>query len=48
MTPDYDVTTFDTWRLKAEEDLTAASILAEHGGPAATICFFASKWRRSI
>ena len=39
MTPDYDVTTFDTWRLKAEEDFTAASILAEHGGPAATICF---------
>jgi len=39
MTPDYDVTTFETWRLKAEEDFTAASILAEHGGPAATICF---------
>jgi len=39
MTPDYDVTTFETWRLKAEEDLTAASILTEHGGPAATICF---------
>jgi len=33
------VTTFETWRLKAEEDFTAASILAEHGGPAATICF---------
>lgn len=39
MTPDCDVTTFETWRLKAEEDFTAASILAEHGGPAATICF---------
>jgi HEPN domain len=39
MTPDYDVTMFETWRLKAEEDFTAASILAEHGGPAATICF---------
>jgi HEPN domain-containing protein len=39
MTPDYDVTTFETWRLKTEEDFTAASILAEHGGPAATICF---------
>jgi HEPN domain-containing protein len=39
MTPDYDVTTFETWRLKAEEDFSAASILAEHGGPAATICF---------
>ena len=39
MTPDYDVGTFETWRLKAEEDFTAASILAEHGGPAATICF---------
>lgn len=39
MTPDYDVTTFETWRLKAEEDFAAASILAEHGGPAATICF---------
>ena len=39
MTPDYDVTTFETWRLKAEEDFTAASILVEHGGPAATICF---------
>ena len=39
MTPDYYVTTFETWRLKAEEDFTAASILAEHGGPAATICF---------
>jgi HEPN domain-containing protein len=39
MTPDYDVTTFETWRLKAEEDFTAASILAGHGGPAATICF---------
>jgi hypothetical protein len=32
MTPDYDVTTFETRRLKAEEDFTAASILAEHGG----------------
>jgi HEPN domain-containing protein len=39
MTPDHDATTFETWRLKAEEDFTAASILAEHGGPAATICF---------
>ena len=39
MTPDYDVATFKTWRLKAEEDFAAASILAEHGGPAATICF---------
>ena len=39
MTPDDDLTTFETWRLKAEEDWTAASILAEHGGPAATICF---------
>jgi hypothetical protein len=39
MTPDCDVTTFETWRLKAEEDFTAASILARHGGPAATICF---------
>lgn len=39
MTPDYDATTFETWRLKAEEDFRAASILAEHGGPAATICF---------
>ena len=39
MTPDYDVTTFETWRLKAEEDFSAALILAEHGGPAATICF---------
>jgi HEPN domain-containing protein len=39
MTPDYDEATFETWRLKAEEDFTAASILAEHGGPAATICF---------
>jgi HEPN domain-containing protein len=39
MTPDCDATTFGTWRLKAEEDFTAASILAEHGGPAATICF---------
>src|ERR1022692_2399452 len=39
MTPDYDVATFETWRLKAEEDFTAASILAEHAGPAATICF---------
>jgi HEPN domain-containing protein len=39
MMPDYDVSTFRTWRLKAEEDFTAASILAEHGGPAATICF---------
>jgi HEPN domain-containing protein len=39
MTPDYDVTTFETWRLKAEQDYAAASILAEHGGPAATICF---------
>jgi len=48
MTPDYDVTTFETWRLKAEEDFTAASILAEHGGPAATSVFFASKWLRSI
>jgi hypothetical protein len=27
MTPDYDVTTFETWRLKAEEDFTAVSIL---------------------
>ena len=24
MTPDYDVTTFETWRLKADEDFTAA------------------------
>ena len=39
MTPDCDVATFETWRLKAEEDFSAASILAEHGGPAATICF---------
>jgi HEPN domain-containing protein len=39
MTPDDDVKTFETWRLKAEEDFTAASILAEHGGPAATVCF---------
>jgi HEPN domain-containing protein len=39
MTPDYDVATFETWRRKAEEDFAAASILAEHGGPAATICF---------
>ena len=39
MTSDYDGTTFETWRVKAEEDFTAASILAEHGGPAATICF---------
>ena len=39
MTPDYDVATFKTWRLKAEEDFAAASILAEHGGPPATICF---------
>ena len=39
MTPDFDVTTFETWRLKAEEDFNAASILAEHGGPPATICF---------
>jgi HEPN domain-containing protein len=39
MTPDYYVSTYETWRLKAEEDFTAASILAEHGGPAATICF---------
>jgi HEPN domain-containing protein len=39
MTPAYDVATFETWRLKAEEDSAAASILAEHGGPAATICF---------
>jgi HEPN domain-containing protein len=39
MTPDRDVTTYETWRLKAEEDFTAASILAGHGGPAATICF---------
>ena len=39
MIPDCDVTTFETWRLKAEEDFTAASILAEHDGPAATICF---------
>jgi HEPN domain-containing protein len=39
MMPDYDVTTFETWRLKAEEDFSAALILAEHGGPAATICF---------
>ena len=37
MTPDDDVKTFETWRLKAEE--VAASILAEHGGPAATVCF---------
>ena len=34
MTPDCDVATFETWRLKAEEDFSAASILAEHGGPA--------------
>jgi HEPN domain-containing protein len=39
MTPDYDVRTFWTWRLKAEEDFAAASILADHGGPSATICF---------
>jgi HEPN domain-containing protein len=39
MMPDYDETTFETWRLKAEEDLTAAAILAENAGPAATICF---------
>jgi len=43
MTPDYDVTTFETWRVKAEEDYTAASILAEHRGPAATICFFSEQ-----
>jgi hypothetical protein len=35
MMPDYDVTTFETWRPKAEDDFTAASILAEHDGPAA-------------
>jgi len=29
MTPDYDAITFETWRLKGEEDFTAASILAE-------------------
>jgi alkylation response protein AidB-like acyl-CoA dehydrogenase len=39
MTPDDDVKTFETWRLKAEEDFLAASIPAEHGGPAATVCF---------
>jgi HEPN domain-containing protein len=39
MTPDYDETTFGAWRLKAEEDFTAATILADHGGPPATICF---------
>jgi HEPN domain-containing protein len=37
MTPDDDVKTFETWRLKAEE--VAALILAEHGGRAATVCF---------
>ena len=39
MTPDYDVVTFETWRQKADEDFSAASILAEHRGPAATRCF---------
>jgi HEPN domain-containing protein len=39
MTPDDDGTTFETWRLKARRNFIAASFLAEHGGPAATICF---------
>ena len=35
----HDFATFDAWHLKAEEDFTAASILTDHHGPAATICF---------
>jgi hypothetical protein len=39
MSPDTDAPAFEAWRLKAEEDFAAASILADHGGPPATICF---------
>jgi hypothetical protein len=31
MIPDCDVTTFEAWRLKADEDFAAASILAGRG-----------------
>ena len=34
-----DFATFEAWHLKAEEDFHAASILTDHHGPAATICF---------
>jgi HEPN domain-containing protein len=43
VTPNYDGATFDAWRVKAEEDLTAGQILAEHNGPAATICFLSQQ-----
>jgi HEPN domain-containing protein len=43
MTPDNDVAAFEAWRLKAEEDWASALILAEHGGPAATICFLSQQ-----
>jgi hypothetical protein len=49
MTPDYDVTTFETWRLKAEEDFRALRpflLNTEVRRPLSV--FFASKWLRNI
>jgi len=37
--PEHDGVTFETWRQKADDDFSAATILSEHSGPAATICF---------
>jgi len=48
MTPDYDVTTFETWRLKAEEDFTLHLSLLSTEVRRPPSVFFASKWLRSI
>jgi hypothetical protein len=48
MTPDYDVTTFETWRLKAEEDsaLHRSWFNTEVRLPPSVS--FANRWLRSI
>jgi len=48
MMPDYDVTTFETWRLKGEEDLPLHRSFLNTVVQRPPSVSFASKWPRSI
>ena len=43
MSSDYDRASFLAWEARAEDDLAAASVLLEHGGPYSTVCFLSQQ-----